>query len=142
MDIFDRIAERKIAEAIERGEFDDFAGKGEPLELEDLSGLSEELRAGYILLKGHGLLPDEAQLRKDLVTIDGLLRACTDEGARKQLLRRRSHASVQLALFLEKRGTSSAWSEFAQRLVERFVDDRDAASARTARAERATRAGP
>ncbi len=121
MDIFDRIAERKLAEAIERGEFDDFEGKGEPLELEDLSGLSEELRAGYILLKGHGLLPDEAQLRKDLVTIEGLLRACTDEGARKQLLQRRSHASVQLALFLERRGTSAAFSEYSDRIAEKLA---------------------
>lgn len=138
MDIFDRIAERKLAEAIERGEFDDFEGKGEPLELEDLSGMPEDVRASYILLKGHGVVPEELSLRRELVKLDDLLRACTDGGERRRLLDSRDANAVRLALLLEQRGASGAWSEFAQRLVERFVHERDAAPAGKTRDESAT----
>lgn len=125
MDVLDRIAERKLAEALARGALDDFPGKGEPLELEDLSGMPEDVRASYILLKGHGIVPEELSLRRELVKLDDLLRACAEGGERKLLLASREANAVRLALLLEQRGASSAWSELAQRLVERFVDGRD-----------------
>lgn len=43
MTIVDIIAEKRIREAAERGELDDLPGKGEPLELEDLSMVWEPL---------------------------------------------------------------------------------------------------
>ena len=46
-DILSKIAEQKIREAQERGEFDDLPGKGKPLDLEDLSGVPEEMRMAY-----------------------------------------------------------------------------------------------
>jgi hypothetical protein len=35
VDIVDQIVERRIAEAIERGEFQDLLGEGRPIELDD-----------------------------------------------------------------------------------------------------------
>ncbi len=50
------IAERKIEEAIERGEFDDLPGAGQPLDLEDLDpSLPEELRLAYRILRNAGM---------------------------------------------------------------------------------------
>jgi hypothetical protein len=49
------LAERKIEEAIARGEFDDLPGAGRPLELDDIDPLiPEELRLVYRILKNAG----------------------------------------------------------------------------------------
>src|SRR5919197_5833939 len=51
VDFLARIAEARIAEAIERGDFDDLPGKGRPLELEDLSRLPADMRLSYKILR-------------------------------------------------------------------------------------------
>jgi len=49
------LAERRIEEAIARGEFDDLPGAGRPLELDDLDPLvPEELRLACRILKNAG----------------------------------------------------------------------------------------
>jgi len=121
MDPLDRIAERKLAEAVARGELDDYPGKGQPLEVEDLSALPEELRASAILLKGHGFLPEEVELSRSIRQLDDLLRACQDADARAQLSERRSAHALRLALLFEQRGVSPAWPEFAARVHERLA---------------------
>ena len=49
--LLDQWAERHIAEAQAKGEFDNLVGSGEPLILDDDSHVPPELRAGYRLLK-------------------------------------------------------------------------------------------
>jgi len=50
------IAERRLEEAIERGEFDDLPGAGLPLDLDDMdASLPEELRLAYRILKNAGM---------------------------------------------------------------------------------------
>jgi len=68
-----KLAEEKIKESIARGDFDNLAGAGKPLVLEDESYIPEELRAGYRLLKNAGYLPAELQLRRDIATVEELL---------------------------------------------------------------------
>ncbi len=68
-----RIAEQRILEAQREGEFDDLAGKGKPLELEDLSWVPEDLRIGYHVLKNAHVLPPEVELLKDIHTLEDLL---------------------------------------------------------------------
>jgi hypothetical protein len=117
MDPLDKIAERKLDEAVREGRFDDYPGKGEPLELEDLSALDEDVRASYLVLKGHGYLSEEAGLRLELVRLDGLLAACRDDGERGALSAKRSSTAVRLALLLEKRGSSALLHEFREQLA-------------------------
>lgn len=90
MDPLEHIAESRLAEAIARGEFADLPGFGRPLDLEDLSGVAPELRASYLLLKGAGVLPEEMQVRKELLALHDLLAACEDEGVRTDLEERRT----------------------------------------------------
>ncbi|WP_010076439.1 DnaJ family domain-containing protein [Clostridium cellulovorans] len=51
MDIFEIIAERKIQEAMDKGKFDNLAGQGKPLDLEDLLGVPSEFRMVILSLK-------------------------------------------------------------------------------------------
>jgi hypothetical protein len=49
------LVERRIEEAISRGELDDLPGAGRPLELDDIDPLlPEELRLAYRILKNAG----------------------------------------------------------------------------------------
>jgi len=69
---FWRIAEERILESQRRGDFDDLPGKGQPLRLEDLSWLPEDLRIPYHVLKNAHVLPPEAELLKGIRTLEML----------------------------------------------------------------------
>ena len=64
--LIDRIAERRIREAQQQGEFDNLPGEGAPLALDDDALVPAELRAGYRLLKNAGYLPPQLQLRREI----------------------------------------------------------------------------
>jgi hypothetical protein len=98
-----RIAEQELERAVRAGEFARLPGFGRPLELEDLSGLDPDLRAGYLLLKGAGVLPEEMELRKELLTLGDLLRACDDAGLRASLTERRRALGLRYELLMERR---------------------------------------
>lgn len=55
-DIFGTLTERRILEAIARGESNNLPGAGKPLKLENLFFLPRKLRAAYIVLKNSGYL--------------------------------------------------------------------------------------
>lgn len=72
--LLDQWAERHIAEAQAKGEFDNLAGSGEPLILDDDSHVPPELRAGYRLLKNAGCLPPELEQRREAIQLLDILK--------------------------------------------------------------------
>ncbi|MBC7804887.1 MAG: DUF1992 domain-containing protein [Akkermansiaceae bacterium] len=60
------IADRKIKEAMDAGEFDNLVGKGEPIRIEDDPFTPPELRVAHKLLKNANALPQWLQLEKDI----------------------------------------------------------------------------
>ena len=54
------LAERKIKEAMEQGQFDNLPGRGRPQKLEDLSQLPEDLRLAYIILSNSGYMEGQS----------------------------------------------------------------------------------
>ena len=85
MDWLREVAERKIKEARDRGEFDDLSLQGQSLNLEDLSGIPSHLRVGYMVLKNAGFLPPAMQLRKEIFNLQNLIRVCHDEREKMKL---------------------------------------------------------
>lgn len=53
--VLEVLAEKKIAEAAERGELDDLPGAGRPLALDDDALVPEEMRMANRILKNAGL---------------------------------------------------------------------------------------
>ena len=104
MSSFWRIAEARIREAQEEGAFDNLPGKGKPLELEDLSWVPEELRIGYHVLKNAHVLPPEAELLKDIHTLEDLLKH-VEEGERRALAKSLQWRLIRLDL-LKRRSLS------------------------------------
>ena len=76
------IAEQRINEALNKGEFDNLPGRGKPLTLEDTSNIPEELRMAYKILRNAGCIAPEIQERKDITSLLELLEECSDERER------------------------------------------------------------
>src|SRR5512143_2347885 len=95
---FEIIAEQRIREAIERGEFDRLPGAGQPLKLEDDAMIPPELRVAYKILKNAGCLPPELELRKEIVTLRDLLRVVEDDAERTTRIRELNHKLLKLSL--------------------------------------------
>lgn len=79
MSIFQSIAERRIREAMEQGEFDNLPGQGQPLVFEDDTWVPEDLRMAYRVLKNSGFVPPELELQKEIINLRDLLCTITDE---------------------------------------------------------------
>jgi hypothetical protein len=75
---FEWIAEQKIREAIEAGEFDNLPGKGKPVDLDDYWQQDPETRMAYIVLKNSGYLPPRLFLRKEIERLMNEVAATTD----------------------------------------------------------------
>jgi len=86
--LIDSLAEEQILFAIRRGELDDLPGMGEPLVLDDDSGIPDELRVAYRVLRNAGCLPPELTLRKDIKQLERLLDQA-ELAAEEQIIRRR-----------------------------------------------------
>jgi len=103
MDVLATIAERKIAEAMARGEFDDLPGRGKPLVPEDdLAAVPAELRMAYKILKNAGFVPPEVELRREIVSLRELLDRLDDEEERRKKRRELDVKILKLSLLLRR----------------------------------------
>lgn len=108
MDILAKIAEERIREAIKKGEFDNLSLKGKPLKLEDLSRVSEELRAGYKILKNAGVLPEELELKKEIISLKNLIACCYEDEEKKLLKKKLNEKILRFNILMEKRGVKGS----------------------------------
>ncbi|WP_405112490.1 DUF1992 domain-containing protein [Paenibacillus sp. FSL K6-1217] len=122
------LAEQRIQEAMRSGEFANLPGHGKPLELEDLSGVPEELRMSYKMMKNAGLLPEEVTLRAECVTLEELLVAChtsgnSDTGERRELESKLSLKRLRLQRLLQERGLegNAAYSDYGDMIRQRLT---------------------
>jgi hypothetical protein len=69
------LAERKISEAVSRGELDNLPGAGQPLDLQDDPLVPEELRVAYRLLKNAGFVPTELEARREIASLERVVLA-------------------------------------------------------------------
>ena len=118
MDILDQLVERRIAEALERGEFNDLPGAGQPLELDDDPLVPAELRVAFRIMKNAGYVPDEVRLFAELRSAEQLLMEAGNEEERVA-------ASARVRLLLERMGAGRAvrmqvQSQYFEQLVERL----------------------
>ena len=82
------IAEERIREALDQGVFDDLPGKGAPLAEVDESGIPEDLRMAYHILKNANCLPPEMQQRKEIANLSEMLDKDCDERLRIEQMRK------------------------------------------------------
>jgi Domain of unknown function (DUF1992) len=117
---FWRIAEERIKEAQRAGAFDNLPGKGKPLDLEDLSWVPEDLRISYLVLKNAHVLPPEAELLKDIHTIEDLLKHVEDEGERRALAKSIQFKLIRLDMLKRRSMPLRSVRDYSRKLVDKL----------------------
>jgi len=87
VDFLRSIVEERIQEAQREGQFDNLPGKGKPLKLYDDSGIPEDLRLTFKILKNSNCLPIEMELRKEIFNLRQLLNTAIDPETQRELRR-------------------------------------------------------
>ena len=121
MSYFTRVVEERIREAQKNGAFDNLPGQGKPLQLEDQSLVPEDLRMAYHILKNAHVLPPEAEVQKEIHTLQDLLKYVEEEGERRALLKEIEWKFIRLDLF---RRRSFSWQTsrfYGKKLVQRLL---------------------
>ena len=102
---FDRIADRKIREAMANGEFDGLGARG-AIDLNDYFMLPAEIRAAYSLLKNAGVVPQEVEYLKEVDRLQAAHDGAAAGAERAVLARQLAEARLRLSLALERRKQS------------------------------------
>jgi len=95
--------EQKIREAMERGEFDNLAGCGKPLDLDAYFNTPEDLRMAFSMLKSNDFVPEEVDILKEIADLKEQISTTTDETELSQLQKRLNERGLTLSLLLDKR---------------------------------------
>jgi len=120
MSIFEKIAERKIEQAMAQGEFDNLSCKGKPLPPDDMEMVPEELRMSYKILKNAGIVPEEIELQKSIVSLTDLLNACADEDERKNIRLKINEKQLRYNLIMESRGLKKLDPFYSDKILEKL----------------------
>ncbi|MFV5215934.1 DUF1992 domain-containing protein [Azonexus caeni] len=94
--IFEQLAERRISEALARGDLDHLPGAGKPLVFDDEPLLSPEQRMVNRILKNAGFTPREVLLRREIAALRQAVEALP-AGAERDEKRRELLLLVQVA---------------------------------------------
>ena len=111
MDFFQILAEDKIKKAYQDGEFQALPGFGKPMQLEDLSGIPEDLRMAYKIMKNAGFSEEEGRLRQEMLGIEDLLKQC-EENERESLQKKLNEKLLRFNQLMAKRGVKTNSSMF------------------------------
>jgi len=118
---FARVVEERIREAQREGVFDNLPGKGKPLRLEDQSLIPEDLRMSYHILKNAHVLPPEVELRKEIHTLQDLLKYVEDESERKTMTKEIEWKMIRLDLLRRRSFSWQTTRFYGKKLVRRFL---------------------
>lgn len=121
--LIDQLAEQHILAAQEKGELSNLPGEGAPLKLDDDSGVPEELRTGYRLLKNAGFLPPELEMRREALEVQDLLRELDPDDHQAQELSKRLSL---LELKLRQAGMSTAFlrGDYSDAIKQRLMQEK------------------
>ena len=107
MDFSSIVSEDKIKRAYQEGEFNNLPGFGKPLPKDSLAAVPQELRMAYRILKNSGYSIEENELKQELLTIEDLIKACTDKAETAKLQTKYNQKLIQFHQIMKKRtGTS------------------------------------
>jgi hypothetical protein len=121
MEFFYRIAERRIIEALENGEFNNLEGEGKPLNLDDDLWIPEELRIAYRILKNAGCTPPELEARKEVVNLCSLMNNIDDDKERLKKLRELNFKLLKLNLTRKRPLNFEDFPEYEGKVVDKFL---------------------
>lgn len=99
---FSRVAESRIREAVERGEFEHLPGAGKPLDFEEYFSAPAEMRMAFSILKNANCVPAEVDLLNEVARLQEAIAAAPDDARKQDLRRTLADRRMQLAIVLER----------------------------------------
>jgi DnaJ-like protein len=99
---FEKIAETRIREALERGEFENLRGAGEPLSLEEYFATPEDLRMAFSILRNANCVPPEVELLKEVAHLEHDASIVCDDEARRAIEKKLNARRTELAVLIER----------------------------------------
>ncbi|MEW6067272.1 MAG: DnaJ family domain-containing protein [Nitrospirota bacterium] len=121
MDFLYRIAEQRIREAIENGEFNDLEGKGKPIIFEDETWIPDDLRMAYRFMKNAGCLPPELEMRNEIINLRDLINMIDDDKERLKKIRELNFKLLKLNLNRKKPLDFEDFPEYEGKLLDKFI---------------------
>jgi len=121
LDIFARIAERIIREAMENGEFDNLEGTGKPLNFEDETWIPEDLRIAYRILKNAGCIPPEIELRKEIINMSALINTIDDDKERLKKIKELNFKLLKLNTMRKRPFDLDNFQEYEEKVVNKLT---------------------
>jgi hypothetical protein len=120
MEFFAKLAERRILEAIENGEFENLEGKGKPLIFEDETWIPEDLRMAYRFLKNAGCVPPELEMRNEVINMCSLMNTLDDDKERIKKIRELNFKLLKLNMTRKKPLNFEDFPEYEAKMVDKL----------------------
>jgi len=95
--------EQQIKAAIERGDFDNLAGKGKPLDLDAYFNTPEDMRMAFGMLRSNEFVPDEVEKLNEIARLRDTIKESTDETEKASLTKKLNELSLAVSLMIESR---------------------------------------
>jgi Domain of unknown function (DUF1992) len=121
--LLEMLAERKILEAIQRGELDDLPGQGAPLNLDQDPLVPGDLRVAYRILKNAGLVPPELEAHREIHALEQLVRHMEPGPERVCALRKLQWLDTRLAESRRDDTRLRVDATYSAKLLERLSGD-------------------
>jgi len=123
MDIFNKIAERRILEAIQNGEFDNLEGMGNPFTFEDETFIPDDLRMAYRILKNAGCVPPEIELRNEIINLSALINTLDDDKERLKKLRELNFKILRFNIMRKRPINLEDFPQYEGKIIDKFTEN-------------------
>lgn len=120
-DCIHKIAEERIKEAFDRGEFDNLPGAGKPLKFDDKYLVPEELKLAYKILKNASCLPPELELKKEIQTVEELLEGIEDEQEKYRQIKKLNFLIMKLNMIRSVPVNMEENQVYYEKIVDRIT---------------------
>jgi hypothetical protein len=117
---FQKIAEKRIKEAIQEGKLDNLPGAGKPLRLEEDSYIPEDLRMAHKILKNAGFVPPEIALKKEIIKTEELLQDMEDTKAKYRQIKKLNYLIMKLNIMRSVPTSLEKNQRYESKILERF----------------------
>ena len=117
---FTKIVEERIRKAQRQGAFENLAGSGKPLKLEEDRHIVEELRLSYKILKNADCLPPEVELKKEIERTEDLLRGMEETAEKYRTLKKLNFLIMKLNSMRNMPIDFEVPQHYSAKLVDRF----------------------
>jgi hypothetical protein len=85
-----------------RGEFENLAGQGEPVDLTDYFNTPEDVRVAQAMLKNAGVLPVELELLQEIMALKEMVISAAEEGQKEKYRKILADKQLQFNILVER----------------------------------------